>query len=211
VGANQLSSVKTGMKPGQPSELGADRRDALEKATALVNPRTEVNGKNGATPKKGSKYLDKDVARDLQAGIPLGDVLDKAVASGMPIEEVIPAALDAGVGPSALVYTAVVEGYSAKAVVTSAIEHGAPLNAVASAAISAGADRKLVISGAMDAGVPPAAIAAALSNGANGALLYGTTGPNVSGPSTVIPAPPVSIGGGGGGTPSTKPSSPYKP
>jgi hypothetical protein len=212
LGANQVSSVKKGMKPSPPSELGAAQRDALEKATTLVNPRTAANGKNGKAAKKPAKYNDKDVARDLAAGVPLSVILDTAVESGMPIEEVIPAALDAGVNPATLVYTAVAEGYSSKDVVSAAIVHGAPLNAVVAAAIGAGADKKMVISGAADAGVPPAVIATSVSNATSpNAPVYGSTLPVGRTPTAMIPVPPVVIGGGGGGTPSTRPASPYKP
>jgi hypothetical protein len=211
VGSNQFSIVRKNSGPDQPQALSPERRSALEKATTLVNPRTTADASNGTAPKK-KKYDEKDVAKDLAAGILLADVLDKAVESGMPLSDVISASLDAGVNPSTLVYTAITEGYSAKEVVTAAVEHGAPLSLVAAAALGAGADKNLVISGAVDAGVPPAAIATAISTATSpNAPIYGNAVPMDGTPASVIPAPPISISGGGGVTPSTQPASPYRP
>ncbi|MHB8843487.1 MAG: FecR family protein [Nitrospirota bacterium] len=211
IGADQFSMVRKDGGPDQPQALSAERKAALENATTLVNPRTKAEASNGTEPKKNASN-GKGVAKDLAAGIPLADVLDRAVESGMPLGDVIGAAINAGVNPSTLVYTAVTEGYSPKEVVTAAVENGAPLSAVVAAAMAAGADKNLVISGAVDAGVPPAAIATAMSNGAssNGPV-YGTPLPMDGVPSPIIPAPPVSIGGGGGAAPSTKRASPYRP
>jgi hypothetical protein len=212
LGADQVTSVKKGKSPEPASALSPARRESLGRLTTLVNPRSAANGANGGAPKKIAKYSDKDVARDLAAGLSLGEVMDKAVESGMPIGQVVTAMLDAGVNPSIVVYTAIIEGYSAKQVVSAAVTYGAPLSVVASAAIGAGADKKVVISGAMDAGAPPAAIATAVANGtAPGAPVYGTSIPLSTTPSALIPAPAPFIGGGGGGTPSTQPASPYKP
>jgi hypothetical protein len=211
VGADQLSQVKKDSSPGQPEALSQQRRDALMKATTLVNPRTTAEAPNKVAAKK-KKYDDKDIAQDLAAGVSLADVLDKAVDSGMPLDQVVVAALDAGVAPSILIYTAVIEGYSVKQVVTAAVEHGVPLSVVAAAALGAGADKNLVISGATDAGVPKATIATAIAAATSpNAAVYGTTTPMDSTPAAIIPAPPVAIGGGGGGTPSTLPASPYRP
>ncbi len=209
--AGQFTTVTKDLPPSPPSVLSPERRDALEKATTLVNPRTTAEAPKGPAPKK-KQYDSKDVEKDLAAGVPLADVLDKAVESGMPLGQVIATALDAGVNPSTLVYTAVTEGYSPKEVVTAAVEQGAPLTVVAAAAIGAGADKNMVISGATDAGVPPAAIATAIAKASSpNAPVYGTMVPMDSSPASIIPAPPASIGGGGGGTPSTQPASPYKP
>lgn len=212
LGADQATSVKKGKSPEAASALSSARRDAIIRMTTLTNPRSAANGGQGGAPKKIAKYNEKDVARDLAEGISLGAVMDKAVEAGMPIDQAVKALLDAGVNPYAVVYTAIAEGYSAKQAVTAAVEHGAPLSVVAAAAIAAGADKQLVISGAMDAGAPPAAIAAAIANGtAPGAPIYGTSLPLDSSPAALIPAPAPSISGGGGGTPSTQPASPYKP
>ncbi len=208
LGAGQFSTVTKHAAPTPPAALSQERRDVLTRATTLTNPRTTAEAPKGPAPKK--KFDESDVAKDLAAGIPLADVLDNAVESGMPLGQVIAAALDAGVNPSALVYTAVTEGYSAKEVVTAAVEHGAPLSVVAAAAIGAGADKDIVISGATDAGVPPAAIATAIAMATSpNAPIYGTMAPMDSSPAAIIPAPPVAIGGGGG-TPSTQPASPYR-
>ena len=211
LGEGQFSTVTRNLPPSPPAALSPEQRDALEKATTLVNPRTTAEAMKGPAPQK--KQCDsQDVAKDLSAGVPLGDVIDKFVACGLPLADVIAAALDAGVNPSTLVYTAVTEGYSAKEVVTAAVEQGAPLNAVVAAAIGAGADKNMVISGALDAGVPPAVIATAVAAATSpSAPVYGATVPMDSSPASIIPEPPVSIGGGGGGTPSTQPASPYRP
>jgi hypothetical protein len=209
--AGQFTTVTKDRPPSPPSALSQERRDALEKATTLVNPRTTAEAPQGPEPKK--KQCDgKDVEKDLVAGAPLGDVVDKFVACGLPLAGVIAAALDAGVDPFTLVYTAVTEGYSAKEVVTAALDQEAPLAVVVAAAIGAGADKNMVISGAIDAGVPPAAIATAIAAAMSStAPVYGGIVPMDSSPASIIPAPPASIGGGGGGTPSTQPASPYKP
>jgi hypothetical protein len=211
VGSGQFSTVTRNLPPSPPAPLSPEQRDALEKATTLVNPRTTAEAMKGPAPQK--KQCDsQNVEKDLSAGVPLGDVIDKFVACGMPLAGVIGAALDAGVNPSTLVYTAVTEGYSAKEVVTAAVEQGAPVNAVVAAAIGAGADKNMVISGALDAGVPPAVIATAVAAATSGsAPVYGATVPMDSSPASIIPEPPASIGGGGGGTPSTQPASPYRP
>jgi len=212
LGADQVTSVKKGRSPEPPSALSPARRESLGRLTTLVNPRSAANGANNGAPKKTAKYSDKDIARDLAAGLSLGAVMDNAVESGMPIGQVVNAVDDAGVNPYNVVYTAIVEGYSTKEVVFAAVTHGAPLSVVAAAAIAAGADKQMVISGARDAGAPPNAIAAAIANGsAPGAPAYGSAFPAATTPSTVIPASPVRIGGGGGAPPSTKRASPYKP
>jgi hypothetical protein len=204
VGSGEVSTVAKGKSPSAPAPLSAERKAALEGLTTLTNPRTTANGD---PVKKPLKYSDKDIARDLAAGLSLGAVMDKAVESGMPIEQTVTAMLDAGVNPSVVVYTAIVEGYSAKLVVAASVEHGAPLSVVAAAALGAGADKKDIIAGARDAGVPPAAIAAAIANGtAPGGPVFGTPLPFEPKPDST----PL-IGGGGGGTPSTQPASPYKP
>lgn len=209
VASGEVLTVAKGKSPSAPAPLSAERKAELERSTTLANPRATANG---GPVKKPLKYSDKDVERDLAAGLSLGAVMDKAVESGMPIEQVVTSMLDAGVNPANVVYTAIIEGYSAKTVVAAAIEQGSPLSVVAAAAIGAGADKTAVISGAMDAGAPPAAIATAVANGAApGAPVYGTSLPLDSTPSALIPAPLPAIGGGGGGTPSTQPSSPYRP
>jgi len=208
VGAGEVSTVANGKSPSTPAPLSAERRAALEALTTLTNPRTTADGGTG---KKPQRYTDKDVERDLAAGIGLGAVMDKAVESGMPIEQVVKAMLDAGVNPSNVVYTAISEGYSAKQVVAAAVEHGAPLSVVVAAATGAGADKTSVIAGAMDAGAPPAAIATAMANGrVPGAPVNGSALPGTS-TLVSIPSPQPSIGGGGGGTPSTQQASPYRP
>lgn len=211
VGPNQFTNVRRTGGPDQPLDLSPERRAALEQATTLINPRTKAEASPGTKAKK-TKYDETNVAQDLAAGIALADVLDKAVGSGMPLSDVMSASLDAGVNPSLLVYTAIIEGYSPKEVVTAAIERGAPLGLVAAAAMGAGADKNLVISGAVDAGVPPASIATAISTATSpNAPVYGNAVPMDGTPASVIPAPPVSISGGGGVTPSTQPASPYRP
>jgi len=206
VGANQLSKVKKNSGPDQPEALSPERQAVLIKLTALTNPRTT------AEAPKMKKCDDSDVAKDLAAGIPLADVLDKAVGCGMQLGLVIAAALDAGVDPSTLVYTAVTEGYPAKEVVAAAVDHGVPLSVVAAASLGAGADKNLVISGATDAGAPPATIATAIATATSpNAAVYGNTMPMDSTPAAIIPARPLEIGGGGGATPSTQPASPYRP
>jgi hypothetical protein len=211
VGPNQFTNVRRTGGPDQPLDLSQERRAALEQATTLINPRTKAEASPGTKAKK-TKYDETNVAQDLAAGIALADVLDKAVGSGMPLSDVMSASLDAGVNPSLLVYTAIIEGYSPKEVVTAAIERGAPLGLVAAAAMGAGADKNLVISGAVDAGVPPASIATAISTATSpNAPVYGNAVPMDSTPASVIPAPPISISGGGGVTPSTQPASPYRP
>lgn len=210
LGADQVTSVKKGKSPEPASALSSARREELIRLTTLTNPRSSANGGQGGAPKKIAKYTEKDISRDLAEGINLGAVMDRAVESGMPIEQAVKAMLDAGVNPAIVVYTAIAEGYSAKQVVTAAVEHGAPLSVVTAAALGAGADKKVVISGAMDAGAPPAAIATAVANGTTpGAPVYG--GPLPLDSSPYIPAPAPSISGGGGGTPSTLPASPYRP
>lgn len=209
VGSGEASTIAKGESPSTPAQLSAERKAALEALTTLTNPRTSANGGSG---KKPQKYSDKVIERDIAAGLSLGAVMDKAVESGMPIEQVVTAMLDAGVNPSIVVYTAIVEGYPAKQVVSSAVMNGAPLSVVAAAAIGAGADKTTVIAGAVDAGAPPAAIATAIANGtAPGTPVYGNSRYLGSTPSELIPTQPPSIGGGGGGTPSTKRASPYKP
>lgn len=212
LGADQFTTVKKGKSPEPASALSPARKESLIGLTTLVNPRSaENNAKDGASKKK-AKYTDKDIARDLAAGLSLGAVMDKAVELGMPIEQVTTSMIDAGVHPSNVVYTAITEGYSAKQVCCAAIEHGAPLSVVAAAALGAGADRKTVIAGAREAGVPPAAIAAAIANVSSpGGPVYGSALSQGSTPVVAIPAPPPVIGGGGGGTPSTQPASPYRP
>ena len=211
LGAGQVTSVRKGKSPEPASTLSPARREALGRLTTLVNPRSAANGANGKAPKKTAKYTDKDCARNLAEGISLCTVIDTAVESGMPIEQVVTAMLDAGVHPSVVVYTAVVEGYSAKQVCCAAIEHGAPLSVVVAAALGAGADRKTIIAGAQEAGVPPATIATAMANANYVYQNGGSPSPIFSKPSDIIPAPLPMIGGGGGGTPSTLPASPYRP
>lgn len=210
LGANQFSSTRKGGSPSPAAELSAERRNAYLTSTTLERPRKE--GDSTTAQKKQAKYTDKDIARDLAAGLPLGDVLDRAVESGMGIDDAVAGTLNAGASPSAVVYTAIVEGYPVHTVVQAAVENGAPLTLVVSAAIGAGGDRSLVITGATDAGVPPAAVANAVA-AATGMPLnggWGGTLTNGNGLPSVIPTPSMPIGGGGGATPSTQPSSPYK-
>jgi hypothetical protein len=106
LGANQSSLVRRGGNPSPPMALSADRLESLTKSTAIDNPMTVSNGGNGATQKR-PVYDEKDVARDLAAGLALADILDRAVEAGMIIEDAVKAALDAGAPPSGVVYTAI--------------------------------------------------------------------------------------------------------
>lgn len=207
LGADQFSIVRKGGGPSSPDHLTDQRKNELVALTTLSAPVTL----SGAAPGKPKPYGAKDMARDLAAGIPLGEILDRAVMSGMTIEEAVAAVLDSGASPSAVVYTAVTEGYPANEVVTSAIMSGAPLALVMSSALAGGADKQLVIAGAVDAGVPPTAVASTLSAVlANGGGIIGAE-PFLLPPAASSPSAVPLIGGGGGATPSTLPASPYKP
>jgi len=210
LGANQYSSTRKGGSPSPAAELSAEKRDALVRATTIDRPRKAGDG-GAADARKTKKYSDKDVARDLAAGLALGEVLDKAVESGMGVDEAVTAALNAGASASGVVYTAITEGYPAHTVVQAAIENGVTLTIVVSAALAAGAERSLVVAGATDAGVPPAAIANAVAAASGTVAGGGGALPSAATPSSIIPSAPLPIGGGGGATPSTQPASPYKP
>jgi len=228
LGGGQFSTVTRLVPPSLPSALSPDRQAVLVKLTTLTNPRTTAQASDtdiqsglatalGAGMTHGGKSdakkvcNEKDVAKDLAAGMPLADVLDKNVDCGMPLADVICGIMDSGVNPSTCVYTAVIEGYNPKEVVTAAIECGAPPAVVMSAALGAGADKNLVISGATDAGVPPATTATVIAAATSpNAPVYRTMAPMDSSPASIIPAPSA-FGGGGGGTPSTQPASPYRP
>jgi hypothetical protein len=208
LGANQYSSVRKGGAPSPAADLTAEKKDAIIRATTLDRPR-KAGDAGVADAKKGKKYTEKDVTRDLAAGIALGEVIDRSVESGMEIDEAVAACLNAGVSPSGVVYTAITEGYPGHTVITAAVENGAPLSIVVAAAIGAGCDRSQVIAGATDAGVPPAAVANAVAavSGSGGAGIGGAF-PAGGGAPAIIPAPSFPIGGGGGATPS---ASPYRP
>jgi hypothetical protein len=197
VGAQQISSVRTGGGPMDPAPLSPDRREALLAATDMKAPITTSQG-----PATGKRciYGEGEMARDVATGMPLNAALDKAVECGMTIEDAVVTALNAGIAPSAVVYTAIIEGYPANRVVESAIMNGAPLQIVMTAALAAGGDKQLVFIGATDAGVPPLAAARMM-----------TGGPPEAPPVTVTLPTPLLIGGGGGVTPSDLPASPYRP
>jgi hypothetical protein len=199
VGAQQISSVRTGGGPMDPAPLSPDRREALLAATDMKAPITTSQG-----PAIGKRciYGEGEMRRDLATGTALSAALDKAVECGMTIEEAVAAALNAGVSPSAVVYTAITEGYPANKVVESAVLNGAPLRIVTSAALAAGGDKQLVFIGATDAGIPPLAVAGAMS-----VVIAG--GPPEAPPVQATLLMP--IGGGGGVTPSDLPASPYRP
>lgn len=215
IGSNQVSSVRKGASPSFPADLSAERRETLVRSTTLMNPRMASNGNgNGAHDKKnGKKYGTKDLSGDLAMGMPLGEVLDKAVKNGMPIEDAVNAAIsEAGVAADAAVYTAITEGYPVNKVVESAIKSGAALNTVVSSALAAGGEKKLIILGSQDAGVPPVAIANAfVGTGSPNAPIGGGGGATGGTPPVTIPTPPTPIGGGGGAPASTKKASPYRP
>jgi len=210
LGAYQYSKVMRDGNPSQPGDIPDGLKEALLASTTMLNPLTSSSA-NGESSKKPPRYTDKDMARDIAAGIPLHVVLDRAVESGMTIHGAISAALLAGVTPSEVVYTAITEGYPTNQVVEAAVGSGAPLSIVLSSALSAGGDKMLVITGAVDAGVPPPAVASTMAAvTTNGTAVSGDR-PIVITPSTVIPTTIPPIGGGGGATPSTQPASPYRP
>jgi hypothetical protein len=211
--ANEVTTVKHGVKPTKPEALSLERRNQLTRSTT---PKAESRQQGGAPPaplnKRAAKYTGAEMARDIAAGAPLPEALDQATAAGMTVGQMVAAAMDAGVEPSVVVYTAITEGYSPRDVVAAAIGNGAPLYDVIAAALAAGAEKKYIIAGAAGAGEPAADIASAVALASTGsAPVYGygaELNPTVA---TLIPSAPILIGGGGGVTPSTLPASPYKP
>jgi hypothetical protein len=210
--ANEVTTVKRGLKPAKPEALSQERKNALMRSTT---PRAAAR-QNGALTapqnKRTEKYTSADMARDIAAGVPLPEVFDEASASGMTVSQMVTAALEAGESPYVVVYTAITEGYPAQAVVAAAVNEGAPLTEVISAALMAGAEKKAVISGAVSAGAPASAVASSFAvASASASPVYGyelLMGPTVE---TIIPLAPILVGGGGGVTPSTQPASPYQP
>ena len=169
-----------------------------------------------ATIKKPLTQKEVALSVAVSSGTPLKDILRDAVQSGDSIESVIAALGNVGVDPAAVVYAAIVDKYPVQTVVKAGLETGAPLDEIINAATSAGADKKSIYAGAAEAGAPPALVANAISgNSSPGSPVFGYSSPVDAPPSVYTPHAPVAIGGGGGGTPSTQPStqpaSPYTP
>lgn len=208
LGANQLSRIPLGKKPGAAEALSPERRDTLMQSTVLQQAMSNLDEALGKKLSAKKKY-DKDaIMRDLAAGKPLADVIDKAVEAGMPLDEVIAATMDAGANPAIIVYTCVQEGYTPSLVVEAAITCGVPVQTVFTAANSAGADQQSLIAGAQGAGIPPSDIAGALTDATVSPLQTLSTLPSGGDTLSVLPPAPLPIGASGGGTPS---ASPYKP
>lgn len=155
---------------------------------------------------------EKEIARRVAAKEPLRGIIDSYAKKGVPITDIVYSCVKAGVEPGQVVYTAIVDGYSARPVVAYALRAGAPLDKVVEASLGAGADKRFVYLGATDAGVSVGAIASAVSSNAapaasNAGTETVTAVPNMA----YLPVAPPSISGGGGGTPSTLPASPYRP
>jgi hypothetical protein len=185
----QLSRVKHRMGPEAASLLTEQRKSMLVEETtpeawAMVPAKGNGNGKNdkNGNNKNKQSYNDQAFARDLAVGLPLHQVLDRAIESGLTIGEAVEAALEAGVAPYEVVYTAVSEGFPAAAVITAAVRNGARLQDVVSAALIAGAEIKAITGGAQMAAATADEVASALANALNGsAPVYGYTAP-ISGP-----------------------------
>ena len=155
---------------------------------------------------------EKEIARKVAAKEPLRSIIAYYAKKGVPITDIVYSAIKAGVDPGQVVYTAILEGYSARPVVAFSLRAGAPLDKVVEASLGAGADKRFVYLGATDAGVAVGTIASVVSSNAAPAAV--TPGPEpvvAAAAPAYLPAAPVTLSGGGGGTPSTQPASPYKP
>jgi hypothetical protein len=215
VGANQMTVVLRGMKPEPVQEFAQQLKDGLLRSTTPSDAkRTPTGDREGASVSIPGKYTKDDIARDIAAGVPLAEAMERATASGMQVAEMVPAELGAWTTAHEVVYTAVTEGYSARDVVASAINYGASLCEVIAAAVIGGAETRVIMAGAEDAGAPGSAVASCLAAAAsNSSPVFDYTTP-VTMPTVeeiVAPAPVILISGGGGVTPSTKKASPYKP
>ena len=155
---------------------------------------------------------EKEIARKVAAKEPIRDIILFYAKKGVAITDIVYSSIKAGVEPGQVVYAAIIEGYSARPVVAFSLRAGAPLDKVVEAALGAGADKRFIYLGATDAGISVGAIASVVASNAAPAA-------NVADPSPIVPAggtvyiPPVtvSMGGGGGMTPSTRVASPYRP
>lgn len=167
------------------------------------------NGK-GQAPKLTER--EKEIARKAAAKEPLRSIILFYAKKGVPITEIVYSAIKAGIDPGQVVYTAIIEGYSARPVVAYSLRAGAPLDKVVEASLGAGADKRFIYLGATDAGVSIGAIASVVSSNAAPAVVTPGNGSLVvSSDPVYIPVGPVSVSGGGGGTPSTQVASPYRP
>lgn len=167
---------------------------------------------NGARQAPKLTERENEIARKIAAKEPLRTIIAFYAKKGVAITDIVYSAIRAGVDPGQLVYTAIIEGYSARPVVAYALRAGAPLDKVVEAALGAGADKRFIYLGATDAGISVGAIASVVSS--NAALAANNASPAVTAPPAgpvYIPAGPIAIGGGGGGTPSTMIASPYRP
>jgi hypothetical protein len=212
LGANQVSRVVKGRQPAPPAVLTPQVKDQLMRHTTPVRELKTIVGKAGIAGWKKANDGKLHIAQDLASGIPLKDLINEAVKEGVNIHMVVAEAITQGVDPSLVVYTAVTEGYAVPTIVKAALKSGAPLDAVVNSAMAGGADKKSIYVGAAAAGAPPAAVANSISSfGAPASPVFGYTSPADVSPGVYTPPAPVAVGGGGGGTPSTKPASPYKP
>ncbi len=207
--ANEVTTVKRGLKPSKPVALSQARRDELVRSTT---PNAAGGALAEPQQKQAEQYTADDMARDIAGGAPLADVFEQAAASGMTVSQMMAEAMDAGVEPNVAVYTAITEGYPTRAVVEGALDAGAPLYDVIAAATTAGAEKRDIIAGATQSGAPAPDVASAFALASSGgAPVYGTgltVHPTVE---TIVPSAPILVSGGGGVTPSTQPASPYQP
>ncbi|OGW48591.1 MAG: hypothetical protein A2078_07255 [Nitrospirae bacterium GWC2_57_9] len=214
VSADQITRISRGASPTAPSPLSPERRNSLVQSSSprVTNGPAGSGGQQGKSKKKGG-YGRSDVARDLAAGLPLAQVLDRAVEKGMTIGMAVDAAVEAGATPYDVVYTAITEGFPVTLVVEAAIKSGAPLQEVVSAAIMGGAEIRAVITGAQMAAAPADAVATAVASATTATSpIFGYQPPSSTPAGTAaIPQPVPVIGGGGGATPKTLPASPYRP
>jgi len=207
--ANLVSRVVQGAPPGLRTVLTPQMKEKLIRDTTPPKALKSLGGmgvRNVLIGKRG----ELGIARDLAAGIPLKDIINNAVSDGVKIQEVVAQAVAEGVEPSLVVYTAITEEYAVPLVVSAAITAGAPLNITVNAAIGAGAEKQDIYAGAAYAGVPPTPVANAIvSSAAPAPTVFEYTSPVDPPPGVYTPAAPVVLGGGGGGTPSTRTASPY--
>lgn len=167
---------------------------------------------NGVKLSQKLTAREKEIARKIAAKEPIRNIILFYAKKGVAITDIVYSSIKAGVEPGQVVYAAIIEGYSARPVVAFSLRAGAPLDKVVEAALGAGADKRFIYLGATDAGVSVGAIASVVASNAAPAA-------NVADPASIAPAhvpvyiPPitVSMGGGGGMTPSTRIASPYRP
>jgi FecR protein len=204
LGPNQFSRIRRGARPAPPSALPPHMREGLIHQTTpnkpLLPPQRGAGAKAGK--KRDAKEVARLIARQVAAGVPLKEIMSKAVEEGIDMETLVSAMIEAGLDAKVVVYTAITEGYQAQEVVKAAVKAGAPLEAVVSAALGAGADSQAVSEGAVEAGASPTEVANAISTASS---------PQGTAPAVYTPSEPVSVSGGGGGTPSTDTASPSQP